>query len=133
MEIKQERIYKLASNKKKLRVINSKFKEDFKKAWGCKYDVICDYTHRVRIYFNLKALGASVELPLFIDGVSEKDDFIFDSVNSHNLKEAKNYLLYLKHQERGKIDKKLRDYRPSVEELKSAFIAEELAETKKGL
>lgn len=132
MEITQERIYKLASNTKKLRVLNRKFKDDFKKAWGYKYDVICDYTHKVRIYFNLKALGESVELPLFIDGVSEKDDFLFDSVNSHNLKEAKNYLLYLKHLER-KQEKRLKDYRPSVEELKTAFIAEERAERKKNL
>lgn len=132
MEITQERIYKLASNTKKLRVLNRKFKDDFKKTWGCKYDVICDYTHRVRIYFNLKALGESVELPLFIDGVSEKDDFLFDSVNSQNLKEAKNYLLYLKHLEH-KQEKRLKDYRPSVEELKSAFIAEERAERKKYL
>ena len=130
MEITQERIYKLASNTKKLRVLNRKFKDDFKKAWGCKYDVICDYTHRVRIYFNLKALGESVELPLFIDGVSEKDDFLFDGVDGHNLKEAKNYLLYLKHLER-KQDKRPRDYSPSVEELKRAFIAEEKSERKK--
>ena len=132
MEITQERIYKLASNTKKLRVLNRKFKDDFKKAWGCKYDVICDYTHRVRIYFNLKALGESVELPLFIDGVSEKDDILYDSVDSHNLKEAKNYLLYLKHLER-KQDKRPRDYSPSVEELKRAFIAEEKSERKKYL
>lgn len=132
MEITQERIYKLASNTKKLRVLNRKFKDDFKRAWGCKYDVICDYTHRVRIYFNLKALGESVELPLFIDGVSEKDDFLFDGVDSHNLKEAKNYLLCLNHLER-KQDKKPRDYSPSVEELKRAFIAEEKSERKKYL
>lgn len=132
MEITQERIYKLAKNTKMLRVLNRKFKDDFKKTWGSKYDVICDYTHRVSIYFNLKALGDSVELPLFIDGVSEKDDFLFESVDSKNLKEAKNYLLYLKHQER-KQDKKFKDYRPSVEELKSAFIAEERAERKKNL
>ena len=132
MEITQERIYKLASNTKKLRVLNRRFKDDFKKAWGCKYDVICDYTHRVRIYFNLKALGESVELPLFIDGVSEKDDFLFDGVDGHNLKEAKNYLLYLKHLER-KQDKRPRDYSPSVEELKRAFIAEEKSERKKYL
>ena len=132
MEITQERIYKLAKNTKMLRVLNRKFKDDFKKAWGCKYDVICDYTHKVRIYFNLKALGDSVELPLFIDGVSEKDDFLFDSVDSKNLKEAKNYLLYLKHLER-KHEKRLKDYRPSVEELKTAFIAEERAERKKNL
>ena len=132
MEITQERIYKLASNTKKLRVLNRKFKDDFKKAWGCKYDVICDYTHRVRIYFNLKALGESVELPLFIDGVSEKDDFLFDGVDGHNLKEAKNYLLYLKHLET-KQDKRPRDYSPSVEELKRAFIAEEKSERKQYL
>ena len=132
MEITQERIYKLAKNTKMLRVLNRKFKDDFKKTWGCKYDVICDYTHKVKIYFNLKVLGDSVELPLFIDGVSEKDDFLFDSVSSQNLKEAKNYLLYLKHLER-KQDKRLKDYRPSVEELKNAFIAEERAERKKNL
>lgn len=132
MEITQERIYKLAKNTKMLRVLNRQFKDDFKKAWGCKYDVICDYTHKVRIYFNLKALGDSVELPLFIDGISEKDDFLFDGINSHDLKEAKNYLLFLKHQER-KQDKRLKDYRPSIEELKSAFIAEERAERKKNL
>ena len=73
MKITQNRVFKLASNTKTLRILNYHFKDDFKALWGKKYKVVCDYTQRIRIYFGLVEAHDDIEMPLFIDGKSKKD------------------------------------------------------------
>lgn len=131
MEITQERIFKLASNTKTLRILNHHFKDDFKEIWGKKSRVVCDYTQRIRIYFGLVEAGENIEMPLFIDGKSKKDNTLFKRVNQYNLDEAKEHLIKIEQQTHNKTAKDFRNYRPTLDELKKAFIAEEQAENKK--
>ena len=73
---------------KTLRILNHHFKDDFKALWGKKYKVVCDYTQRIRIYFGLVDAGDDIEMPLFIDGKSKKDNTLFKRVNQDNFDEA---------------------------------------------
>ena len=131
MEITQDRVFKLASNTKTLRILNHHFKDDFKEIWGKKSRVVCDYTQRIRIYFGLVDAGDDIEMPLFIDSKSKKDNTLFKRVNQDNLAEAKEHLSKIEQQNRKKTAKDFRNYRPTLDELKKAFIAEEQAENKK--
>lgn len=131
MEITQDRVFKLASNTKTLRILNHHFKDDFKEIWGKKSRVVCDYTQRIRIYFGLLEAHDDIEMPLFIDGKSKKDNTLFKKVNQDNLDEAKEHLNKIEQQNCKKTAKDFRNYRPTLDELKKAFIAEEQAENKK--
>ena len=131
MEITQERVFKLASNTKTLRILNHHFTDDFKEIWGKKSRVVCDYTQRIRIYFGLVEAHDNIEMPLFIDGESKKDKTLFKRVNQDNLDEAKKHLIKIEQQTHKKTAKDFRNYRPSLDELKKAFTAEEQAENKK--
>ena len=131
MKITQNRVFKLASNTKTLRILNYHFKDDFKDLWGKKYKVVCDYTQRIRIYFGLVEAQDDIELPLFIDGKSKKDNTLFKRVNQDNLDEAKEHLSKIEQQNRKKTAKDFRNYRPTIAELAKAFKAEERAENKK--
>ena len=135
MKITQDKVYKLASNTKTLRILNhhfkDDFKDDFKALWGKKYNVVCDYTQRIRIYFGLVEAHDDIEMPLFIDGKSKKDNTLFKRVNQDNLDEAKQHLNKIEQQNRKKTAKEFRNYRPTIAELAKAFKAEERAENKK--
>ena len=109
MEITQDRVFKLASNTKTLRILNYHFKDDFKEIWGKKYKVVCDYTQRIRIYFGLVDAGDDIEMPLFIDGKSKKDNTLFKRVNQDNLDEAKEHLSKIEQQNRKKTAKEIID------------------------
>ncbi len=92
---------------------------------------MCDYTQRIRIYFGLVEAQDDIEMPLFIDSKSKKDNTLFKRVNQDNLDEAKQHLNKIEQQNRKKTAKDFRNYRPTLDELKKAFIAEEKAENKK--
>ena len=92
---------------------------------------MCDYTQRIRIYFGLVEAHDDIEMPLFIDGNSKKDNTLFKRVNQDNLDEAKEHLSKIEQQNHKKTAKEFRNYRPTIQELAKAFKAEERAENKK--
>lgn len=123
------KIIKIANNTKALRILNYHTSDNFKQLWRGKSEIIANYTNQLRIYYALKEVSDDLNYPLVINGdyKSQTTSRLFAPVGDIDLDEAEQFYKSIT---RKKIIIKTKQ-RPTIDELKKIFWAEELADKNK--
>lgn len=123
------KIIKIANNTKALRILNHHTSDSFKPLWKAKSEIIANYTNQLRLYYALKEVSDDLSYPLFINGdyKSQTTSRLFAPVGDIDIDEAEQFYKSI-------IKKKIiikTKHRPTIDELKKIFWAEELADKNK--
>ncbi|MBR6612535.1 MAG: hypothetical protein IKK93_09915 [Campylobacter sp.] len=123
------KIIKIANNTKALRILNHHTSDSFKALWKAKSEIIANYTNQLRIYYALKEVSDDLSYPLVINGdyKSQTTSRLFAPVSDIDIDEAEQFYKSI-------IKKKIiikTKHRPTIDELKKIFWAEELADKNK--
>ncbi|MBR2148507.1 MAG: hypothetical protein IJ965_03635 [Campylobacter sp.] len=123
------KIIKIANNTKALRILNHHTSDSFKPLWKAKSEIIANYTNQLRIYYALKEVSDDLSYPLVINGdyKSQTTSRLFAPVSDIDIDEAEQFYKSI-------IKKKIiikTKHRPTIDELKKIFWAEELADKNK--
>lgn len=123
------KIIQIANNTKALRILNYHTSDSFKPLWKAKSEIIANYTNQLRIYYALKEANDNLSYPLFINGdyKSQTTSRLFAPVDDIDIDEAEQFYKSIT---RKKIVIKTK-HRPTIDELKKIFWAEELADKNK--
>lgn len=123
------KIIKIANNTKALRILNHHTSDSFKSIWKAKSEIIANYTNQLRIYYALKEVSDDLSYPLVINGdyKSQTTSRLFAPVGDIDIDEAEQFYKSIT---RKKIIIKTK-HRPTIDELKKIFWAEELADKNK--
>lgn len=123
------KIIKIANNTKALRILNHHTGDKFKALWRGKSDIIANYSNQLRIYYALKEVNDDLSYPLFVNGEykSQNTSRLFSPVGDLDIDEAEQFYKSIS---RKKIIIKTK-HRPTIDELKKIFWAEELADKNK--
>lgn len=123
------KIIKIANNTKALRILNYHTSDNFKSIWKAKSEIIANYTNQLRIYYALKEVSDDLSYPLVINGdyKSQTTSRLFSPVGDLDIDEAEQFYKSIS---KKKIIIKTK-HRPTIDELKKIFWAEELADKNK--
>lgn len=123
------KIIQIANNTKALRILNHHTSDSFKSIWKAKSEIIANYTNQLRIYYALKEVSDDLSYPLVVNGdyKSQTTSRLFAPVGDIDIDEAEQFYKSI-------IKKKIiieTKHRPTIDELKKIFWAEELADKNK--